>query len=183
MGSTYVSIPHSEEGHYSSLTYEEKQKKIPCECEDELDEMENGVKFNPFYVREMHQTTSKSGNQPSPPLNRINSSGLCQVLMDSVMHTSHVAAIHAEQTDCFQCREYMHKFRTGITDLGDHAQKLDHDEPRNYYDMQVSTIAPQFQFGLKTKRDKGDYLILIFSVKWRAVLEQENIIFGAQSLF
>lgn len=136
MGSTYVSIPHSEEGHYSSLTYEEKQKKIPCECEDELDEMENGVKFNPFYVREMHQTTSKSGNQPSPPLNRINSSGLCQVLMDSVMHTSHVAAIHAEQTDCFQCREYMHKFRTGITDLGDHAQKLDHDEPRNYYDMQ-----------------------------------------------
>ncbi|TRY67059.1 hypothetical protein TCAL_02730 [Tigriopus californicus] len=138
LGSTYVSMPHSEEGHYSSLSYEEKQKKIPCECEDELDEMENGVKFNPFYVREMHQTTNKSGNRPNLPLNIINSGGLCQVLMDSVMHTSHVAAIHAEQSDCFQCREYMHKFRTGISDLGDQVQKLEHDEPRTYYDMQHS---------------------------------------------
>ena len=48
---------------------------------------------------------------------RLTTSGLCNVLLDSVLHSGHVAAIHAEQAHCFQCREFMHKFRVDLSHM------------------------------------------------------------------
>ena len=47
----------------------------------------------------------------------LESSSLCDVLLDSVIHSGHVAAIHAEQANCRQCREFVVKFRTDLKDL------------------------------------------------------------------
>ena len=44
----------------------------------------------------------------------LDSSSLCDVLLDSVIHSGHVAAIHAEQANCRQCREFVFKFRTDL---------------------------------------------------------------------
>ena len=132
---TYVSLQSDlGEEHYSSLAFNaavlamnsdpnnnngmtaSSSKNLDlCHCEDKVCQVEGGVKFNPFYVREMRR------REDAPPTTRKkrmgSSSALCDVLMDSVVHSSHVAAAHAEQANCMQCREFVHKFRNDVRDM------------------------------------------------------------------
>ena len=55
-----------------------------------------------------HDKAKKKSSLKSMASSRSGSSGggtLCGVLLDSVIHAGHIAAIHADRTDCGQCRE------------------------------------------------------------------------------
>ena len=55
-----------------------------------------------------HDKAKKKSSLKSMTSSRSGSSGggtLCGVLLDSVIHAGHIAAIHADRTDCGQCRE------------------------------------------------------------------------------
>lgn len=54
-----------------------------------------------------HDKAKKKSSLKSLASSRSGSSGgtLCGVLLDSVIHAGHIAAIHADRTDCGQCRE------------------------------------------------------------------------------
>ena len=56
-----------------------------------------------------HDRAKKKSSLKSMTSSRSGSSGgggaICGVLLDSVIHAGHIAAIHADRTDCGQCRE------------------------------------------------------------------------------
>ena len=57
-----------------------------------------------------HDRAKKKSSPKSSTSSRSGSSGggggtVCGVLLDSVIHAGHIAAIHADRTDCGQCRE------------------------------------------------------------------------------
>ena len=57
-----------------------------------------------------HDRAKKKSSLKSMMSSRSGSSGggggaICGVLLDSVIHAGHIAAIHADRTDCGQCRE------------------------------------------------------------------------------
>ena len=42
---------------------------------------------------------------------------ICGVLLDSVIHAGHIAAIHADRTDCGQCRDFVVKMKADLKDI------------------------------------------------------------------
>ena len=67
-----------------------------------------------------HDKAKKKSSLKSMTSSRSGSSGggtLCGVLLDSVIHAGHIAAIHADRTDCGQCREECPMIRQVVEDF------------------------------------------------------------------
>ncbi len=62
---------------------------------------------------------------------------ICGVLLDSVIHSGHIAAIHADRAGCSQCREFVLKFKSDLKEItGSKTMVEGSDE---YYNDRVRT--------------------------------------------
>lgn len=101
---------------YSSLKHDAKDQEGRGRCEDRVCQLNGGVKVNPFFVREMRDTTAAM-NQPEV--------ALCDVLINSVVHTRRVAALHAEKAKCQHCANFASQLEAGL----DHLTLLENEYP------------------------------------------------------